>query len=225
MSSDWIFLSYELSPELSAYGGAKSLEKSIDKQMSCGDTCNASSLHVSAHSGTHIDYPFHFSDKGKTGSHYQAAHWIFSKVQFLTLAQVPEFDKIFTLHEIKQHDLNPDTEIILFNTGFHKIRGNEAYWSRNPGFHGDVAAYLKKRCPSLRAIGMDSISMNPWMNKDIGREAHKSFLVDSDLLIVEDMNFSHVPAGAVFETLVIAPLRIEHADGAPCTALGKLRHD
>ena len=79
-----IFLSYFLSENTPAYGGINgmfSLKKI--QQISNGDTSNNSALNLSSHIGTHIDFPFHFSNKGKRCENYPPNFWIFNKIGFI----------------------------------------------------------------------------------------------------------------------------------------------
>ena len=58
------------------------------------------------------------------------------------------------------------------------------------------------------------ISLTSQLDKSEGKKAHIAFLIESDILVMEDMNLSeinHKPS-----RVIIAPLLINNADGVPC---------
>jgi arylformamidase len=76
---------------------------------------------------------------------------------------------------------------------------------------------LRKRFPHLRVFGFDLISLTGQLNKAGGKKAHLAFLTEQNILVLEDMNLSKL-----FESpkkVIIAPLQISNADGAPCTII------
>jgi kynurenine formamidase len=66
---------------------------------------------------------------------------------------------------------------------------------------------------------MDLISVSSYSNRSEGRKAHHAFLNPAEgepVLLIEDMKLD------VFDLIfkvIVAPLRIEKADGAPCTVM------
>jgi arylformamidase len=59
-------ISLTLSPQSIRWVTSQPLELIERKRMSRGDTNNSSSVHASAHAGTHVDAPFHFVPDGMT---------------------------------------------------------------------------------------------------------------------------------------------------------------
>jgi kynurenine formamidase len=77
-----IFLSYFLNANTPVYGGAKgSVLFEELRSISKGDTSNNLYLKFPNHIGTHIDFPRHFSDTGKSLNDYSADFWIFNHAQ------------------------------------------------------------------------------------------------------------------------------------------------
>ena len=66
---------------------------------------------------------------------------------------------------------------------------------------------------------MDLISVSSYSNRNEGRKAHHAFLNSEEgepILLIEDMKLD------VFDLIskvIVAPLRIEKADGTPCTVM------
>ena len=66
---------------------------------------------------------------------------------------------------------------------------------------------------------MDLISVSSYSNRSEGRKAHQAFLkpeIGNPILLVEDMKLN---IKGPFSKVIVAPLLIDKADGAPCTVL------
>lgn len=220
----WLFLSYELSNEISGYGGSEGIKVHQVRSMCCGDTSNNTEFSMPTHFGTHMDFPYHFSSSGKKSSEYIPENFIFEKVfsQHLDLRKRDE-------RLISSQDLNEeypsDTELLIIKTCFSHIRSEEEYWKNGPGFKPEVAATLKEKMPSLRAIAFDAISLTNFQNRELGRTAHKSFLLEKDLLIIEDVDLSKVGDKTHIKKVIISPLRLKNSDGAPVTIFAEIKDD
>ena len=204
------FLSFELNEKSPVYGGKDDkLKIKKTNQIKEGKTSNNLHLSFPNHIGTHIDFPRHFSDKGKTLSNYPASFWIFNKVGFLNCSvdKVPEIIKT----------LDESVEILILKTGFGQNRGKEIYWKNQPVIPAHYASLLKKKFPRIRVFGFDMISLTSLNNKEEGKKAHVNFLIDHDILILEDMNLAKI--NTTPDTIILSPLQIENADGVPCTVI------
>jgi len=118
--------------------------------------------------------------------------------------------------------ITPDTDILLFNSGWGKYRNNKIYSCDNPGIHPEVGIYLREHFPRIRAIGIDWISISPYQDRELGREAHRAFLdqegKNNSVLLIEDMDLSGDLKGLT--EVWVSPLRVERVDSAPCTVIG-----
>jgi arylformamidase len=224
MNNDqWQYLSYELSADLSNYGGSKGIEIEWIRRIDKGDTSNNSALHLPSHSGTHIDYPFHFSANGKNGSQYSADQLVFDKTGIIDISSEKIDDYLIMrnhLHPIA--GLNPNINFLIIKTGFTYRRSTEEYWKYNWGFHPETATFLKNRFPDLKAIGFDLISLSAYQQRETGRIAHKEFLEINDILIVEDMDLKTITHQTIIQTLIISPMRFHGADGAPVNVIAQI---
>ena len=116
----------------------------------------------------------------------------------------------------------PCTDILLFQSGWGNRRVEKIYSVENPGIHPDVGLYLRENLPSIRMIGIDWISISPYQDRELGREAHRVFLDqkgrNNPVLLIEDIDLS-----GNFKKLKevwVSPLRVERVDSAPCTVIG-----
>ena len=222
--NNWIFLSYPLNPQAPAYGGGHGFAEKKVKQMDQGDSCDTKSWSMSNHMGTHIDFPRHFSSRGKDMDDYGPDFFIFSQ-PFLADISPAEPGLIITPDHLDISAASANTDLLLIKTGFGGLRGRDTYSQNNPGFHPDLADFLRERLPALRVLGFDSISLSSYAHRDLGREAHRAFLLDNKhpILPLEDMHLEQIDGQTEIEQVIIAPLRVTGADGTPCTVLGKVK--
>ena len=205
-----IFLSYFIDGSTPAYGGEKDAFKiqSISS-IKNGDITNNSKIFFNSHIGTHIDFPLHFYNNGKTINDYDASFWIFSNIGVIECSP----DKIIENLE----SINADIELLILKTNFSKYRKHEAYWKSQPVIISNVAIVLKQKFPKLRVFGFDLISLTSKLDRNEGRLAHLAFLENPEILILEDMNLSELDFNPT--KIIISPLLIKNIEGVPCTVI------
>jgi arylformamidase len=218
MSSKYIYLSYFMDDKTPIYGGSKGIKIKDNSSIENGDTANTKILSFHNHSGTHIDFPNHFILNGKKSDDYTADFWIFDN-PFLIEVPVTDDELINIDHELL-NSIPSNTDFLIFNTGFYKLRNDTKFWKHNPGFSPLMAEKLKLQCPYLRVIAMDTISLTSFQNRKIGRIAHKKFLGDSNLLIVEDINLKELNSQP--KKIMCFPLMIKGIDGSPVSIIAEI---
>lgn len=217
-----VFLSHVISRDTPSYGSLVS-KLSIEtlKSISRGDSSNVFRFTIENHLGTHVDCPAHFFADGSRVAKYTADAWFFNK-PFVVQVQANPNQVIFA------GDLGTiphDCDLLLVKTGFQRYRGTEDYSCANPGLDHEVGNFLRKNYPSVRAIGLDVVSISPFGDRELGRKTHRAFLdpagPGTPIFIIEDMNMDYDLSrlGAVW----VLPLRIEGLDSAPCTVAGILQ--
>ncbi|MBU1145337.1 MAG: cyclase family protein [Firmicutes bacterium] len=225
MKTEWIYLSHLLTQELTGYRNTEALNLKKKKKISESASCNTSHLSLSSHFGTHIDFPYHFSDSGNKGENYRAGAFIFSEIKLVEINCLEDETELILTDHFQEYELCEKTEFIIIKTHYTYIRNQAAYYESNPGFHPELATYLKQKCPELKIIGFDSMSLSGAKNRDVGRIAHNEFLIKNDLLIVEDMDLSNVDSSTVFGKILVSPLRFKDSDGAPVTVFAEVMVD
>ena len=204
------YLSHFIEESTPVYGGLKkTISLNHISSISNGDTANSRKISFPNHVGTHIDFPNHFGNNGKKCSDYPASFWIFNMVGFLdcSIEEVP--DKITSLPK--------NIELLILKTGFGKNRDKEIYWSSQPIIPSSFALLFKNTFPNLRVFGFDMISLTSKLNRAEGKKAHIDFLLNQDILILEDMMIDNLFTAP--EKVIISPLQIGALDGAPCTVI------
>ena len=207
---DFFYLSYFLDENTPIYGGERGafiIEKT--NSINEGSTSNNLRLSFPNHIGTHIDFPLHFRNSGKRCIDYPANFWIFNKVGVL-FANVDEV-------EGKLDELSSDIELLILKTGFGKNRQEIDYWLSQPVIPAHFASLFKKKFPFLRVFGFDLISLTSKLDRNEGKMAHSQFLLDYEILILEDMNLDLLIKTP--QKVIISPLQVANADGVPCTVI------
>jgi len=174
-----------------------------------GDEDNLSKLAMGAHTGTHVDAPWHFCADGK-------------KVEdiplevFIGPAQVVEIDKdvsLITAEVIRRTGIDPKISRVLFKTR------NSAWWGQGDRqFHEDYVAVSPDGAQLLvdrgmKLVGIDYLSIAPYEQT---AEPHR-ILLNAGVVILESVNLSKMRAGEY--TLYCLPLKLEGVEGAPVRAI------
>ena len=207
------YLSFFLNKNTPSYGGEKGcviLEKL--REIPLGHTSNNTKLTFPSHIGTHIDFPFHFDNNGKKCNDYAPSFWIFNKIGLINCS----VDEI----ESKIQNIPSDIELLILKTGFGINRNHSSYWKSQPIISSNLASLFKLKFPKLRVFGFDLISLTSKLNREEGKIAHQKFLIENEILILEDMNL--VDLNEAPKSVVIAPLLVDGADGSPCTVIATI---
>lgn len=224
--TEMILLSYALDQATPQYG---QMQRGIDirqgKSILQGDSCNTYEFGMSSHTGTHIDCPNHFYADGKKITDYTISDFMFDYPQ--TIEVKLEEGELLDVKQIERR-IKPDTDFLIIASGWGRYRNQDKYVGKGPGLHADIAVYLRKNYPAVRAVGVDFISISSYMHREAGRAAHRAFLQEpNEILIVEDMRLEEMMAGGLkggvsmkdIKQVLIAPLWIQGADSCPCNVI------
>lgn len=212
------YLSYFLDNQTPIYGGSKGINVNLLSQIKNGDSANTCELRFHNHSGTHIDFPNHFISDGKVSNDYDADFWVFDNPHLINLECFS--NEIIDFNKSEIESIPKKTDFLIVNTGFYKIRDKKEFWNNNPGFSPKLAKKFRLRCPNLRVLGMDSISLTSYQNRVLGRKSHKEFLGTNDILIVEDMNLNNLTEKII--KIYCFPMLVKGVDGVPVTIIAEL---
>ena len=91
------------------------------------------------------------------------------------------------------------------------------YFFNQPVIPSNFAEIFKNHFPKLRVFGFDMISLTSKLNREEGKNAHINFLINQDILVLEDMYLEHLHDTP--SLLVVSPILVEGADGVPCTVI------
>lgn len=184
---------------------------------------NTSFIEMFAHTGTHIDAPFHIDPKGLTVDSFDFADFVFEKPMLLELPK-GDLEKITKDDLVAHKDELDGSDLLLVYTGFSKYRKSDPdrYEKKQPGFSVEAAEYLVENFPSIRAIGVDLMGI-----ENIG-EARPEFPVHRVLLgngrkffHMEDANLAPLVGKKVNRAYIVPP-RFKGAEAMPVTAFAEV---
>lgn len=190
--------------------------------MDSGDPLNESEVRLPLHFGTHIDFPRHFDPGGRRPEDYPPEHFIFRSVQQVNLESALIGKTVISTDLFSDVRLDPGTDLLLIRTGMGRLRREESYGSGNPAFHPDLALFFRQSMPRIRAVGMDAVSIASRLHRDLGKEAHRKFLLESKILPIEDMDFSGVSASDSIDRVFALPIRMADSEAAPATIIARV---
>ena len=188
---------YDISQELFScrvWPGDPAPERDLLADMSKGDIINLTAFSMCAHNGTHLDAPAHFIKEGKTVTDLDPAAFL--------------GDCYVTHHE---GDVTADdarrilAEAAAAGAPERILIGGKATVT-------EAAARMFAEA-GIRLLGNESQTVGP---EDAPMAVHL-ILLGADVVLLEGVILTHVPAGKYF--LTAAPIHLGGCEGAPCRAM------
>ena len=197
-----IDVSVPLDAKLPSYPGNTPFSVEPIKRICDGGSANLSTLHMSAHSGTHVDAPCHFFDPG-AGAESLSLDILTGRTRVIELTT----RKGVTAEELAAFNLSEDVRLLIKT-------GNSRLWA-SPEFHTDYVGITESGAKHLvdhgvKLVGVDYLSVEHFHTP--GAPAHH-VLLGAGTIIIEGLNLLDVDPG-VYEMFCL-PLRIVGCDGAP----------
>lgn len=219
----YVLLSHAIGEGTPLYPGTPPVGIRAVKRIKGGDSCNTLLFSISNHCGTHMDAPRHFSEKGASVGDYPFDRLVFKNP---AIADCPKkADEAIGIDDIKDIDPARAPDIILLKTGFSRYRNAEkdSYCGRNPYLSPEAAEWMRINLPSLKAVGIDCISVSSANHRAEGRRAHAILLDErrregQAVIIVEDMFIP--PDIKRLKEVMVLPMLGGDADGSPCAVVG-----
>jgi arylformamidase len=203
-------ISLTISPEIPIWPGDPQIVVERVATIEAGSEVNLTRLEMCAHSGTHVDAPFHFINSKDVPTVDQLSLKILSGRTYLL--SLPNCDLI-TAKVLVSAEIPPRTRRLLFKTR------NSNYWSSSGnvfqedyvGLSKDGAQWLVDR--GVKLVGIDYLSIAPYHDT---RPTHE-ILLKAGVVVIEGLDLSKVTQGRY--TLHCLPLKLAGADGAPARAI------
>ena len=197
-----IDVSVPLDANLPTYPGNTPFTLEPIQRMAQGGSSNVSSLHLSAHAGTHVDAPRHFFDSGP-GAEMLPLELLMGRARVIELTT----RRGITADDLAASDLSEDVRVLIKTH-------NSRLWG-TPEFHADFVGVTESGAKYLvdhgiKVVGVDYLSVEEF--KKAGAPAHRT-LLGAGTIVIEGLNLRDVDPG-VYEMFCL-PLRIAGADGAP----------
>jgi len=202
-------------------------EGSNQDEVRWGSYNNTSFAKIFAHTGTHIDVPFHADPEGFKLHEFSLNDFIF---EHPVLMEIPkgEFEKI-TVEELQvQEEELAEADVLLIYTGHSKIRKQdpERFVANQPSFTLEAANYLVDNF-DIRAFGIDTIGIENIPEGKAGSPVqfpiHKTFLMKKKQknFVIEDLNLALL-LGKKIRRFYAIPLRLYGIEAMPVTAFAEV---
>jgi kynurenine formamidase len=189
-----------------------------------GDDANTTVIHLFSHSGTHLDAPKHFNDKGASAYQLPIERYIFHAPLVIDVPK-PEGGPVL-LAELEPHaEALRSADLAMLRTSWIEKRTSEPerYPKEGPYLDPEAARYLMT-FPNLKGVAIDAVSIGaPYVPQEsvdthqiltgVGREDGHFLLILEDLRIDTDLG----NASRIYSW----PLLIEGSDGSPCTIVAE----
>jgi len=178
------------------------------------DGYNLELLFLSTHTGTHMDAPHHFLEKGAKIHEISLKKLVSEAVliqsrkksnESITKTDIQKFEK-------KYGEIDGLSSVI-FLTGWQKNLRKKYYFTESPGLSVSAAKYLASKKISL--VGIDSPSID--LGTDSKFSVHQIF-AKKGMLIVENLANLDKIKSSTFH-LVVLPLKLKNATGSPVRAI------
>ncbi len=201
-------ISIPITPGMPVWPGDPAVSVQRVSKIEDGDDANVSHFSMSAHTGTHVDAPFHFIKDGNPLDQVPLS-LMMGRAYVLHL---PDVDLI-TAAVLAQAEIPPRTRRVLFKTRNSDIwaRGEREFQTDFVALSADGAQFLVDR--GVKLVGIDYLSAAPYKQS---RPTHE-ILLKAGILILEGVNLSEVEQGRY--TLYCLPLNLQGVDGAPARAI------
>ncbi len=172
------------------------------KRLARGDSSNVSTLHLSAHTGTHVDAPRHFFDDGP-GTEALPLELLVGRARVIEIRSRTGV----AAEDLRALDLSDDIRVLIKTH-------NSRLWG-SPAFHADYVGVTESGAKHLvehgiKVVGVDYLSIEQFKNP--GAPAHR-VLLGAGTIVIEGLDLRDAEPG-VYDMFCL-PLRIVGSDGAP----------
>jgi arylformamidase len=203
-----IDISVPLKKEMPVWPGSSAPRLIRIKSLEDGDACTASRLECDVHSGTHIDAPMHFMEKGN-GAEALPLNGLIGPAYVADLGETP-FVNAASLDRL---GLPRGIERLLLRTQNSQLwaSGVREFTPDYVALTPDAAQWVVDQ--GTRLIGIDYLSVQRFQD---GPLTHQ-IMLNAEVIIVEGLNLTGVSAG-MYE-LICLPICLVGAEGAPARAV------
>ena len=207
-----IDLTHPITPDMPVYPGtekpvftpANSYEK---------DGFKETKISMFTHTGTHMDPPAHLYAGRTTLDQFPIDQFI-GRALVIDVRHLKEGEKI-TLKEIEKYASLPEkADFLLFNLGWDKKWGTDAYFGDYPCVDDEVLSYIMNW--SFKGIGFDVIGLDPI--SDVNLIRHNRLFKEKDIVNIENLKNLDLCGNDLFNFSCF-PLNIENSDGSPIRAV------
>lgn len=188
-----------------------------------GDINTTNSVYHHLHNGTHFDAPRHFDATGLTVEALPIEDFYYTNACVIPLSK--EKGEPMTLEDVLAYEKAlQQSDILLLYSGYSKYRETEPehFMDDFPYIDPKLAKYLRKSCPKLKAVALDTLSVDSSvLGGKLGFPAHHALLdhnaenPERTIRIFEDVNVSKLLHAEKIRAICSFPVRWEGMEAAP----------
>lgn len=172
-----------------------------------------------SHTGTHMDPPAHLFKEGKTLDAFEPEQFI-GKALVINCKDLNEGESITMQHLNKYQDKVKQADFLLFNLGWDKYWGSDAYFGNYPCIDDEVLDFIING--NYKGIGFDVIGLDPIADENLTR--HKKLFSSKEIINIENLKNLDCCGDDLF-LFSCFPLLIEDSDGSPIRAIAILNQN
>lgn len=197
-----------------------------DNRIENGDPNNTTSIVHFLHTGTHVDAPSHFDKTGLTISDIPIDKFIYNRPLVVNIPK--KKGELISKEELEIHKNIISADLLLIHTGYSKFMNSSFDFIDDfPALSIDAAKYLRE-IPSLKAIGIDTISIEGIKGIDEGFPVHHELLdaktgMSDPILVYENVFLSELVSNELPLRVYAFPLRLENMDASPVAMVAETK--
>ena len=165
------------------------------------------------HTGTHMDPPAHLYPGRTTLDQFPADQFI-GKALVIDCRELQEGEPITMEFLEKYGEKTQQADFLLFNLGWDKRWGTDAYFGDYPCIDDEVLDYIM--AGTYKGIGFDVIGLDPIADENLTR--HKKLFAKCDMVNIENLKDLDLCGRDLF-WFSCYPLKLEQSDGSPIRAV------
>ena len=163
------------------------------------------------HTGTHMDPPAHIFAGRTTLDQFPADQFV-GRALVINCRGLEEGQSITMDHIRRYGDKARQADFLLFNLGWDKLWGTDAYFGNFPCMDMEVLDYIM--AGNYKGIGVDAISIDPI--DDLTR--HRILFRETEIVNVENLKDLDLCGDDLFRFSCF-PLKLADCDGSPVRAV------
>lgn len=202
-------ISVTISEALPTWPGDPEVSVRLASSMARGDEANVTRLSLGAHTGTHIDAPFHFAPDG-AGVDALPVDLLIGPCRVFDLTG--EWEHLGR-NALARCDFQGVSRALFKTVNSHLWDQKEGEFQKTfIGLLPEGAVFLVNR--GVRLAGIDYLSIEPFQSP--GHPA-RHILLRNGVVVLEGLNLREAPPGD--DELMALPIKVKGADGAPVRAV------
>ena len=170
-------------------------------------------LQMYTHTGTHMDPPAHLFAGRTTLDQFPPEQFI-GRALVINCRDLKEGQSISVEHIRAAGEQAERADFLLFNLGWDKRWGTDAYYGDYPCLDDDALEFVL--AGHYKGIGFDVIGLDPIADQNLTR--HKKLFRERDIINIENLKNLDLCGGDLF-WFSCFPLKLENCDGAPVRAV------